>query len=59
MLTIKLITVDGEFKALVLDESKTEGRLQALFEGASLEGVALEAEAYIEGQKALQAVVWH
>lgn len=57
MLTIKMISVDGAFKALVLDMSQNEGnRLVRLFEGLDHDLVENEAQAFVA---CFKAVVWH
>lgn len=57
MFRIKMIKVDGAYKALVLDISKDEGnRLVELFEGQDYDLVEDEALSFVEGQK---DQVWH
>lgn len=48
MLRIKLIQVDGGYKALVLDMSLLFNRLVYLVEGSSLDSVEKEAKDYIK-----------
>lgn len=56
MLEIKLIEVDGSFKALVLDMSKTENRLVFMASNNDKDAAYDEAEAYVKANK---AVTWH
>lgn len=54
-LEIRLIEVEGQYKALVLDMGFTENRLKAIFEGYSLEDVSRQANEYIRSS---EAVLW-
>lgn len=48
MLRIKLIQVEGGYKALVLDMSKLSERLVYLAEGSNLDAVEAEAKEFVE-----------
>ena len=59
MLIVKMIQVENEFKALVLDLSKNEGsRLVGLFEGQDYGLVERQALEFIE-TKRKAVTVWH